>query len=155
MSDLSHLTNEQLLFYHQELLKGTKRSKRFEDIKAHGTDLKFLYHVVRLLYEAQMILEEGDLDLERHREHLKAIRRGEVSEKDIRNWASEKEKELEKLYHSSPLQHAPDEEELKTLLLNCLEEHYENISNAIVCEDQYKTALRKIQDIIQGVNKGL
>ena len=40
-------------------------------------DVKFLYHVVRLLNEAEQILMEGDLDLERNREQLKSIRKGE------------------------------------------------------------------------------
>ena len=153
MSYLSHLTDEQLLLYHGLLSSGVVRSKRFESIKAHGTDLKFLYHVCRLLYEAEMILEEQDLDLERNREHLKAIRRGEITEEDIRNWASEKEKHLERLYESSKLQHSPDEEAIKSLLLNCLEEHYEGISDAIVSEDRYKEALRQIQGIIGGLKE--
>ena len=135
---------------------GQKREgKRKALYDKYGFDVKFAYHLVRLLYEAQMILEEYDLDLERHREHLKAIRRGEQPEEDIRNWASEKMKYLDRAYESSKLPQAPDEAELKSLLMNCLEQHYERISDAIVSEDRFKTALRQIQDVLQTVNREL
>src|SRR5262249_11487252 len=42
----------------------------------HGYDVKLGYHVVRLLLEAEQILLERDLDLERSREQLLAIRAG-------------------------------------------------------------------------------
>ena len=41
-----------------------------------GFDVKFAYHTVRLLNEAEQLLLEGDLDLQRNREQLKSIRRG-------------------------------------------------------------------------------
>ena len=51
--------------------------KRAELVEAHGYDVKFAYHVVRLLLEVEQILVAGDIDLECDREQLKAIRRGE------------------------------------------------------------------------------
>lgn len=90
--------------------------------------MKFAYHVVRLLDKAEQILTLGDIDLQRNREHLKAIRRGDVSEAEIRKWASDKEAQLEKAYTNmdSPLPYGPPEDKIKTLLLQCLEEHYGN-----------------------------
>ena len=42
----------------------------------HGIDTKFAYHVVRLILEVEQILVEGDIDLQRNHEQLKAVRRG-------------------------------------------------------------------------------
>lgn len=128
--------------------------KRKELREKFGFDVKFAYHVVRLLYEVEQILTEGDIDLQRHREHLKSIRRGEIPEQEIRNWASEKEKGLEKVYESSKLQHSPDEGKIKALLLNCLEEHYGNLEACIVNPEQAVTALKQIQEILDK-NKNL
>lgn len=113
-----------------------------------GFDVKFAYHVVRLLYEVEQILSLGEIDLQRDREHLKAIRRGEVSKEDIILWANEKEKGLEKLYESSTLQYSPDEALIKQLLLNCLEEHYGTLEGAFVNPDAANVALREIQKIL-------
>ena len=57
--------------------KPDEGSNRYADYMTHGYCVKFGYHVVRLVQQADMVLNEGDLDLERNRELLKAIRRGE------------------------------------------------------------------------------
>ncbi|MGF1579388.1 MAG: DNA polymerase beta superfamily protein [Gemmataceae bacterium] len=124
------------------------QGKRQEIREQFGFDVKYAYHLVRLLYEAEQILLEGDIDLQRHREHLKAIRRGEVSERDIRSWAADKEKHLENAYHESKLPQAPDEPRIKQLLLHCLEEHYGNLEGCVVEPDAAITALREIQAVL-------
>jgi len=127
-------------------------SKRAELRAKYGTDVKFLYHVVRLLDEAEQILVEGDIDLQRNREQLKAIRRGEMSEAEVREWASDKERQLEKLYTDSLLPHSPDQDKIKELLLRCLEEHYGSLSAAeIVQPDELTSALQQMQDAIERV----
>jgi actin-related protein len=142
---IENLTNKDLLKYHS-LLEGG--SKRFQNAKEKGLETKFLYHVVRLLYEAEMIMNEGDIDLQRHREHLKSIRRAEVTEEEIRQWASEKEKGLEKGYNDSKLQNTPDEAAIKQLLLNCFEEHYGNLENCVVIPEAAAIALQQIQEVL-------
>lgn len=128
-------------------MRGQKREgKRKELFDKFGFDVKFAYHVVRLMYEAEMILSEGDLDLERHREHLKAIRRGDITEVDIRAWASEKEKSLDKVYDASKLPWGPDEDEIKGLLLECLEHHYGSLADSVLPENIMLRALRNIRD---------
>jgi uncharacterized protein len=122
--------------------------KRVAIREEFGYDVKFAYHVFRLLDEVEQILAEGDIDLQRGREKMKAIRRGEVSEEEIREWFSLKEKELEKLYHNSPLQHAPDEKKIKNLLLQCLEHHYGSLDACVVDENEAVTALKEIQEIL-------
>lgn len=135
-------------------MSGQKREgKRKENFDKFGFDVKFAYHVVRLMYEVEMILTEGDLDLERHREHLKAIRRGDVSEQEIRDWAASKEKDLEKVYAESTLPWGPDEDKIKSLLLNCLEQHYGTLADSVVPEDSIRRALRTIRDEVDKVRE--
>jgi len=128
-----------------------KRSgKRKVVQEKYGWDLKFGMHVVRLLYEAEMILQEGDLDLRRHSEHLKAIRRGEWTEKQVMEWAAEKEFQLEKVFFESKLQDKPDENLIKNLLINCLEHHYGKLDNSsIIMPDRNYTVLKQIKKILE------
>jgi hypothetical protein len=143
---LKDMTDSELETYLGLYEEGAAKSKRFESRKVNGMDVKHLYHVVRLLYEAEMILSEGDLDLERHREHLKAIRRGDITEVDIRAWAGEKEKSLDKVYDSSKLPWGPDEDAIKGLLLECLEHHYGSLADSVLPENTMLRALRSIRD---------
>lgn len=122
----------------------TATGKRAEIVAQHGYDVKFAYHVVRLLLEVEMILGEEDLDLERHREQLKAIRRGEWTEADLKDWAQAKERDLEALYASSTLPHKPDEPVIKKLLMDCLEHHYGDLSRAVRVEDDADRILRQV-----------
>ena len=122
--------------------------KRAETVAKFGYDVKFAYHLVRLLGEIEQILTEGDIDLRRNREHLKAIRRGDVYETDIRQWAAEKEHSLERLYATSKLRHSPDEDAIKQLLLNCLEEHYGSLEGCVVTDEQPLLILRQVADLI-------
>jgi len=126
---------------------GSKRANLREEF---GFDTKYAMHLVRLLGEAEMILAEGDLDLRRNSEQLKAIRRGEVSSDDIIKWAQDKEKQLENLYVDSKLPWGPDEGAIKKLLLECLELHYGSLSaDCIVMPDKYEVVLRKIKEEIE------
>jgi uncharacterized protein len=125
--------------------------KRAELVEKHGYDTKFAYHVVRLLGEAEQILVEGDIDLQRDNDRLKAIRRGEWTEERLRNWAAEKEADLERAYANSTLPAQPNEAKLKALLLQCLEEHYGSLGNAIVQPNEAITALRAIQANLDAV----
>lgn len=127
----------------KEPVEGSKRAALRE---LHGFDTKYAMHLVRLLGEAEQILVEGDLDIRRNNEHLKAIRRGEVSREQILSWASEKEKQLEEAYNKSTLPFGPNEEEIKKLLMECLEMHYGSLDKVIVQPDRYETTLRMIKN---------
>ncbi len=112
--------------------------KRKALVEEFGFDVKYAYNVVRLLDECEQILALGDIDLQRNREQLKAIRRGDMSEDEIIKWASSKEVQLEKLYTDSKLPYSPDEAKIKTLLLSCLEEHYGNLDECITLTESDK-----------------
>ena len=61
-------------------------SRRYEMVQKYGYDVKFAYHIVRLLDEVEQIMTEGDIDLMRNREQLKSIRRGEWEIEDIEEY---------------------------------------------------------------------
>ncbi|WP_422928499.1 nucleotidyltransferase domain-containing protein [Singulisphaera sp. PoT] len=121
------------------------RGKRAELVAEHGYDTKFGYHVVRLIGEVEQILTDGDIDLQRDRETLKAIRRGEWTHERLRAWFAEKELQLEKIHAESTLRASPDESRIKALLLDCLEEHYGSLEGCLVNPDRATLALRNIQ----------
>lgn len=123
--------------------------KRKETVEKFGYDVKFATHVVRLLNEIEQILTEKTLDLERNREQLKAIRRGEWTEEQIKQYFTTKELELEKLYTQSSLQHRPDEESIKALLLRCLEQHYGSLDKIIPTPSKEKELLQQIKALCE------
>lgn len=140
-------------YAHSQLAKAVNKnpkpgSKRYELIKKHGVDTKFLYHVARLGLECEMILAEGDLDLTRSKEFLKAIRRGDRTFDQVKEWFEKKEGELETLYINSKLPHSPDETIIKNLLIDCLEQHYGSISKIVTKKVNADNLIREIENII-------
>ena len=122
-------------------------SKRSEDVEKHGFDLKFAYHIVRLLDEVDQILTAGDVDLQRDRERLKAIRRGDWTAEQVREFFVRRERELETAYAESKLPHKPDEAAIKTLLLECLEAHFGSLKEAVVVPTQERELLAQIKSL--------
>jgi predicted nucleotidyltransferase len=132
-------------------MAGTRKriGKRKELVEKYSFDVKFAYHVVRLLNEVEQILTEGDLDLMRNREQLKSIRRGEWTEQQVREYFARKEAELEALYQKSTLPVGPDEARVKRLLLHCLEEHYGSLDKCVADPDEAVAALREVAEVIE------
>jgi uncharacterized protein len=127
----------------------TPTGKRAELVEAHGYDVKFAYHVVRLLLEVEQILVSRDIDLERDREQLKAIRRGEWTLPQLEEWAQDKEKQLEALYHTSAVPYEPDEPLLRRHLMHCLEAHYGDLSKVVGQPDEAVRVLRQIAELTE------
>lgn len=144
---LESLSDIDLLSY-RDLLLAAENDKRAISIRDYGFDLKFASHCVRLLNEVEQILTEGDLDLTRNSEQIKSIRRGEWSIEQIDAYFTSKERELETLYTNSTLRHSPDEDAIKELLLNVLEEHYGDLSSAVASEGRERLALLQISEIV-------
>jgi len=122
--------------------------KRKELVDKFGYDVKFAYHVVRLLNEVEQILIEQDLDLLRSREQLKAIRRGDWSLEQVEAFFNDKEKRLEQLYLQSELPATADTDGIRQLLLDCLEQYYGNLTNAVARQDQYGRAIDDIRQVL-------
>lgn len=126
-------------------------SKRYAMVQKYGFDVKFAYHVVRLLNEVEQIMIEGDLDLRRNNDQLKSIRAGEWTLQQIEDYFTSKEKGLEQTYLDSKLPYAADEAVIKKILMECLEEHYGSLDGLIQTEDNYKMILRQIQKMVEKV----
>lgn len=121
---------------------------RADTIEKFGYDVKFAYHVVRLLDEIEQIMVEQDLDLERNREQLKSIRRGEWTLEQIERHFEAKERALENTYATSSLRHKPDEASIRTILMNCLEMHFGSIADAVRREPSIDRLIRDIQGVL-------
>jgi predicted nucleotidyltransferase len=129
--------------------------KRREIIEKHGYDVKFAYHIIRLFDEAEQILLTGDFDMRRAKDVMKAIRRGDWTAQEVRNWAMEKEKSLETAYVKCELPDKPDEKKLKRLLQECLECHYGNLEDCVVDPEWAEESLRTIDRLINKVRPKL
>jgi hypothetical protein len=124
-------------------------SNRARLIEQFGYDVKFGYHTVRLLNEAEQILLEGDLDLQRNREQLKSIRRGEWSQQQILDYFEKKRIDLETARTKSSLPPGPDEAAIRGLLLQCLEAHYGSLDRCVVVPERAEGLLRQIRELIE------
>jgi predicted nucleotidyltransferase len=124
-------------------------SKREQLVEKYGYDTKFAYHIVRLLNEAEQLLLEGDLDLQRNREQLKSIRRGEWTMQQILDYFELKRVALEEARTRSSLPPGPDEEVIRGLLLRCLEAHYGTLEGCIVVPGRAEALLREIREKIE------
>lgn len=133
---------------YQKMVDAGKRSER---VKIDGFDRKFAYHIIRLCGECEEILTTGNLTLDEigRRETMKSVRRGEWSIEKINSYFDEQEIRLRKLYDESKLQYSPNEDEIKNLLFNVLEEHYGTISKSVIREDKTINALKEIIAIAQ------
>lgn len=123
--------------------------KRAESIAKYGYDVKFAYHVVRLINEAEMIMTEHTLDLERSREQLKSIRRGEWTLTQLEEYARKKESALEEVYNTSTLRYSPDEQAIKNLLLQCLEEYYGSLSTLVTSTDRTPQLVLELEAVMR------
>jgi predicted nucleotidyltransferase len=126
---------------------------RSETIEKYGYDVKFAYHCVRLLNEVEIILVEQDLDIQRNREQLKSIRKGEWTLEELESYFVNKEKALELAYANSKLPHGPDEEKIKSLLLACLEQHYGSLQSVINILPSIEPIISELETITAKLKK--
>lgn len=123
--------------------------KRMATIEEFGFDTKFAYHIVRLVDECEQILTTGDLNLERAREQMKAVRRGEWTLEYLEEWFDTKVIQLEQAYTDTKLPKFPDEPAIKNLLLNVLEAHYGSLTAVVKRQtdvDHLKAEMQQVLD---------
>ena len=123
--------------------------KRQESIQKYGFDVKFAYHIVRLLLEVEQILAEGDLDIQRNSDVLKTIRAGEWTLTQIEEWFENKEKSLETLYANSIIPARPNEKKIKQLLMECLEMHYGSLNTVIQVAPEMSNLINDLTQLIE------
>ncbi len=133
---------------------GLAKTKRFQSQKIHNTDVKFLYHVFRLVDQAEYILNHHDLDLqEKSRvEKMKAIRRGDLTYEQVCKDFSDAEARLNNLYETSTLRKFPETKQVRNLLITCLEHHYGSLSNVLKEHNPHEAAVKEIRDIFRKYN---
>lgn len=127
--------------------------KRQDLIQEFGYDVKFAYHVVRLLNEVEQIMLEHNIELDRNKEQLKAIRRGEWTLEQVEDYFSKKESELESVYLKSSLPTRPNQQDVKKLLLECLEHHYGSLTECVHNISEAEQTLNEIEKIIRNRKK--
>jgi predicted nucleotidyltransferase len=134
---------------HKMAIKKIPTGKRAKSIRKYGYDVKFAYHLVRLLDEIQQILSTGDLDIERNREQLKAIRRGEWSEKKVIEYFEWKEKGLEELANdSNAVPYSPPRDAIRDLLFKCLGMHWQTLDGCRAKENVSRKLYYAIMDTL-------
>lgn len=133
----------------KKLQSKTGKGKRKESMEKFGYDVKNAYHIIRLINEVEDILVHGEIDIMRSREMLKSVRRGEWTFDQVHDYFKQKEKILEDAYHTSKLRMYPDEEKIKQLLLDCLEEFYGEIRNEDITQvDNCQRTINQIKELI-------
>tara|TARA_Y100001973_G_C5171380_1_gene319279 strand:- start:452 stop:1489 length:1038 start_codon:yes stop_codon:yes gene_type:complete len=150
LNDRSHGSLTNLSEVEFDLVCGfyNDQTKRNKDTLVNGYSTKFLYHIVRLMLECRQILEERDLDIQRDRELLKSIRRGEWSLERVRLWFEQEERNMQGVYDRSTIPNKPDENAIKELLLSCLEQHYGSIDDMVKRDTKIEDVLRDMQNVL-------
>lgn len=138
-----------------EIKKPKQNTARAEDIEKYGVDTKYLYHTVRLLLECEQILEFGDIDIQRDKDTLKAIRKGEWTYPDIMVWQEQKMLHLDRLYETTKLPASPDYDALRKLLIDCLEQHYGSIEDAVRSDVEVADLMNDMQNVIDSYKRKL
>lgn len=125
--------------------------KRAVLIEKYGYDTKFAYHVVRLLNECEQLLRDGDMDLKKNREQLKAIRRGEWTLEQINQYFQDKVLDMESVRAKSPLPPKSDMNAIKDILLKCLQIQYGDLGKAaaVVVQGQADQTIQDIKNVLQ------
>ena len=162
----SHLRYNRKLFLHKgafhkhigyclsQLNKITKKrnssnEKRAALIEQFSYDTKFAAHAVRLMLQCEQILTTGEIILDRDAELLKAIRNGEWELDRVKEWVNTKERDMTEIYNTSTvIPYKPNESSIKRLLIECLEMHYDSISNEVKIAPEVSAILNDIQGII-------
>ena len=118
-------------------------------VEEFGYDVKFAYHVVRLLDEVEQLLVSHDMDLRRNAAQLKSIRRGEWSLMQLEDYFKQKEADLEKVYVASTLPDKPNPDVIRQLLIDCLEQYFGSLSAVVTQGNTAELAMRDIQAILK------
>lgn len=131
-----------------KIVNKNPEGKRKNIVAEFGYDVKFAGHLIRLQTEALQLLTEGDLDLQRHKEYIKGVRRGDVLLEDLLNYSYELDTLLLKAQQETKLPKTPDYDEIKKLLISCLEIQYGRIDDCIIQPDKFQQTLIRIQNIV-------
>lgn len=148
LSKQNFLKTRSYAFSQLKKLNRIPEGKRKESWDTHGYDVKFAAHTIRLIDNAEQILE-GELDLQRNKELVKSVRAGDLSLEEIKKYAHQKELDLEKAFANSKLPKKPDMDKIRTLLLDCISSHYQGLK--VVNPNKEKEILERIKELVNKV----
>lgn len=94
--------------------------KRRLVVEQFGYDVKFAYHIVRLLHEVEQLLTEAHVELDRHKTLLKTIRQGGWTLPELEQYVQDKVHTLDQLHPNSILPDTPNHQAVRALLVDCL-----------------------------------
>ena len=103
---------------------GHLNQSRAASIATFGYDTKYAGHMLRLMLEAEQILNTGDFNIKRDGDYLLEVRQGKYSLSELEIEFNRLDKVMLTAYENSTLQDRPDEKAIKELLLNCIEEFH-------------------------------
>jgi hypothetical protein len=93
--------------------------------EAHGYDTKHGMHLIRLLRMGLEIMRGEGVQVKRSdREELLSIRNGKLSFEELLQMAQDYERQLDELYQTSDLPHAPDAARINRLLLEIYRDYW-------------------------------
>lgn len=105
--------------------KEKRNPKRAVLEEAHGYDTKHAMHLVRLLRMGVEIMRGEGVQVKRKdREELLSIRNGKLSYDELVEMADELNRQLDNLYQTSALPHAPDADRINGLLLEIYRDYW-------------------------------
>jgi predicted nucleotidyltransferase len=109
-----------------------------------GYNTKAAVHAAALLMELQQLLTEHAVDIGKFSSILDEIRQGYWGESVYRSFLQNLFEQTEFLFNIKdiPLPNIPDKEEMRIILLSCLEEYYGHIPGVHVEDNVYKNTLR-------------
>lgn len=135
---------------HIRNMKSTKKEgKRKDLISKFGFDTKDAGNIYRIGASLVDILLEGDYDIQRHKEIIKAIRAGLWTFDQLTDWFDRQLIAIDAAKLKTELPEEADELELRKILLECLEIHYGRLDKVIVDDNRAKNMLRKIDNIMR------
>jgi predicted nucleotidyltransferase len=103
---------------------GHMNPKRNETIQQYGYDTKYAMHCLRLMREVEQILLTGDFDIKNDKDFLIEVRKGKYTLTQLEQEFLRQEIVITQAYNNSKLQDIPNENAIKELLLNCIEEFH-------------------------------
>ena len=105
--------------------KNNRNPKRAALEEHHGFDTKHAMHLIRLLRMGTEIMRGEGVQVKRKdRAELLAIRNGSLDYDELVAMAEEYERQLENLYQTSDLPHAPNVEQINRLLLEVYRDYW-------------------------------
>lgn len=123
--------------------------KRVAIVEKYGYDVKYASHAVRIVSQCEQILKEHDLDLEKEKETLKSIRRGDWTLDQVKQWFYDRDRQIEKIYYESTLKEKPDHDAVRELLLECINMHHGNIVEP--SNNKILDTFKQVRDLINGI----